>query len=209
MLPTWKTLILRNLLLIAAIESIGLPKAGCALFDLDISKQLLQMIFDKFDLDGDGFGSRKEIISAGEKFADLENFDPSQKAAVVQSFSDLYNFYISASGSKDDVPLTADLLSDSIQKQKDNPEFRKSVDAMVHSLVTPMKLQEAGYLNYNEFNRAFENFGLFNVVFTKADFTLVDANHDGKVSVAELTDARVSVFTTINKLATAVFGFLG
>jgi len=213
MWPTWKSLFLGNIMLIAAIQNIDLPKAG-AVFNLpnlvfgDIWTRKWIAIFRKADFDGNGVISRQEFLDMAAGLADKESFDPSEKEALVKSFNDLFSALTSAAGATGGDSLNEKLLIESLKIQRDNPAFKELFRAVLRQGVTPLKLEQAGFISYNEFNRIFEDFGFFDGILTNLFFVFFDANHDGKLSVDEFYGAMIDYAFSDNTVSAALIAYL-
>jgi len=173
----------------------------------DIWERKIRTHFRRKDFDKDGVISRKDFVGMAERFADREKFGRKQQKTAVKCFDDLFSRYVRASGKHDD-KLTEDLLVESLKTQKDDPRFKKCLSDLLYSLLSPLDVNQDGYLNAKEYRTAFENVGIVESDFTKAAFEAIDTNHDGKLSFEEFENALIAYMCSDDETSTAVFGLL-
>jgi len=193
MSPTCTTLILMNMLLIVATEDTSNTESAQvnrqSLRQSESWIRKMRMLFRQHDFDGDGVICQKDFDFEAKRFADLEDFDPVQRKVLQQKSRDRFLLYTKAAGTEDDVLMTEDLLIESVNMQRDDPEFKERLRDIVNGFLIPMKVDQEGYLSYREYQRLFESLGFVDTSFTQEGFAVVDADHDGRVSFEEYLDA--------------------
>lgn len=102
--------------------------------------------------------------------------------------------------------MTEDLLIESVKMGRDDPSFKKTLIEALLSLFAPMKVNEKGNFNSDEYRRIFENLGFVDTDFTQEAFVAIDTNHDGKVSLAEYFVASGDYMCSDDEKTTAMFG---
>jgi len=163
--------------------------------------------FRRKDFDKDGVIHRKDFVGMAERFADKEKFDKKQKKTAAKCFDDLFSFYVSSAGKHSDA-LTEDVMVQSIRDLKDDSKFKKCLTDLLLSLLEPLDVNQDGYLDADEYRRAFENVGIVESDFTKAGFEALDTNHDGKLSFEEFVNALINYSCSDEENTTAVFGLV-
>lgn len=102
--------------------------------------------------------------------------------------------------------LTEDVMVQSLRDQKDDPGLKKCLAGLLLSILRPMDVNQDGYLNADEYRRAFESVGIAESDFTKAGFEAIDTDHDGKLSFDEFVNALINYSCSDDENTCAVFG---
>jgi len=87
--------------------------------------------------------------------------------------------------------LTAAVMIESIEKQRNDPKLKASIEDVCRAFLDAMVTNEDGYIQRAEFRRALESFGMCTTDSCLAlqGFNAIDSNHDGKLSIDEVTHA--------------------
>lgn len=99
-------------------------------------------------------------------------------------------------------------MIETMKMYKDCVELKKIGNDFLNCFITRMKVDQEGYFSYPEYRRIFESEGLIDVDFTKVGFDLIDSDHDGRVSTADILDAFMDYLCSDDVASTAVFGLL-
>jgi len=85
--------------------------------------------------------------------------------------------------------LTEAVMIESLKKQKNDPKVKAIMEDVCRDMFDVMDTNEDGYIQREEFRRAFDNIGIPDSCFAEQAFNAIDTNHDGKLSFDEVTHA--------------------
>ena len=110
--------------------------------------------------------------------------------------SQLWRKYMKSAGSDDNGLLTPSILIESLDQQRNNPEFKKVFLTFTNQIFGVLDLNGDGYLSEDELARGFDALGVQDTSFVHNTFEYMDLNKDGKLSIEEFSHAFLQYLIT-------------
>ena len=106
----------------------------------------------------------------------------------------MWNLFLKKADTADKTLLTAEVLYDSVWKERNGTELKKCISSIVYALLGLMDVNGDGYLNEEEHRRFYHQVGVPDTSYAKETFNAIDVDHDGKLSFQEFAGAGYDFF---------------
>jgi len=101
-----------------------------------------------------------------------------------------------SAGSDDNGLLTPSILIESLDQQRNDPEFKKVFLKYANQCFGVLDFNGDGYLSEDELTNTFVAIGVQDTSFVHSAFEYIDLNKDGKLSVKEFSNAYLKYLIT-------------
>jgi Ca2+-binding EF-hand superfamily protein len=155
----------------------------------EIWRRKIRTFFHRLDVDDDGVISKREIDLFAERLIAAKKADPVLQEKIRKRTDDIWHKFTGSTKTDEKGFLTEAMLIASLKKQLSDPKLKVTLQESCRNFFDLANIVEDGYLQFQEYRKAFDNMGLSDTSFAEQSFNVIDTDQDGKLTRDEFTHA--------------------